>query len=89
MSQERAVAAVEAAGIPYAVTRHGRVRSLEEAAACDLVVLLAGRMVAAGPPAEVLTDDHLRAAFGGKVLRLADGQVVLDDPHHHAHSHQG
>lgn len=33
MSEERAVAAVEAAGIPYAVTRHGRVGSLEEAAA--------------------------------------------------------
>lgn len=33
MSEERAVAAVEAADIPYALTRHGRVRSLEEAAA--------------------------------------------------------
>lgn len=33
MSEERAIAAVEAAGIQYEVTRHGRVSSLEEAAA--------------------------------------------------------
>lgn len=33
MSEERAVAAVEATGIPYEVTRHGRVSSLAEAAA--------------------------------------------------------
>lgn len=32
MSEERALAAVEAAGLEYAVTRHGRVGSLEEAA---------------------------------------------------------
>ncbi|WP_066640527.1 aminoacyl-tRNA deacylase [Serinicoccus hydrothermalis] len=32
MSEERALAAVEAAGLAYAVTRHGRVGSLEEAA---------------------------------------------------------
>jgi Cys-tRNA(Pro)/Cys-tRNA(Cys) deacylase len=31
--EQRALAAVEAAGIPFTVTRHGRVRSLEEAAA--------------------------------------------------------
>ncbi|WP_243057640.1 aminoacyl-tRNA deacylase [Nocardioides sp. SR21] len=33
MSEERAIAAAEALGIAYAVTRHGPVRSLEEAAA--------------------------------------------------------
>jgi Cys-tRNA(Pro)/Cys-tRNA(Cys) deacylase len=33
MSEERAIAAVEATGIRYEVTRHGRVSSLEEAAA--------------------------------------------------------
>ncbi|GAA4880491.1 aminoacyl-tRNA deacylase [Serinicoccus chungangensis] len=32
MSEERAVAAVEAAGLEHVVTRHGRVGSLEEAA---------------------------------------------------------
>ncbi|MPV38343.1 aminoacyl-tRNA deacylase [Georgenia subflava] len=33
MSEERAVAALEQAGIDFTITRHGRVRSLEEAAA--------------------------------------------------------
>ncbi|MFI6424888.1 aminoacyl-tRNA deacylase [Promicromonospora sp. NPDC050880] len=33
MSEERAVAALEAAGIPFEMTRHGRVGSLAEAAA--------------------------------------------------------
>lgn len=32
MSEERAIEAVEAAGLEYAVTRHGRIGSLEEAA---------------------------------------------------------
>ncbi|MFE7506140.1 MULTISPECIES: aminoacyl-tRNA deacylase [Promicromonospora] len=33
MSEERAVAALEAAGIPFEITRHGQVASLAEAAA--------------------------------------------------------
>ena len=33
MSEERALAALDAAGLEYRVVRHGRVRSLEEAAA--------------------------------------------------------
>lgn len=61
--------------------------SLEDAAACDLVALLAGRMVAFGTPGEVLTEDHLNRAFGGRVLRLANGQLLLDDPHHLSGSH--
>lgn len=61
--------------------------SLEDAAACDLVALLAGRMVAFGTPGEVLTEDHLNHAFGGRVLRLANGQLLLDDPHHLSGSH--
>lgn len=68
-----------AGGRTVVMTTH----SLEDAAACDLVVLLAGRMVAAGPPASVLTEEHLQTAFGSKVLRLSDGQLLLDDPHHH------
>ena len=72
-----------AAGRTVLMTTH----SLEDAAECDLVVLLAGRMVAFGTPAEVLTEAHLNAAFGGRVLRLANGQLLLDDPHHLAGSH--
>ena len=60
--------------------------SLEEAARCDVVVLLAGRVVAAGPPDEVIVDEHLEAAFGGHALHLPSGRLLLDDPHH-AHHH--
>jgi ABC-type Mn2+/Zn2+ transport system ATPase subunit len=67
------------AGHAVVMTTH----SLEDAALCDLVVLLAGRMVAVGPPESVIVDEHLCAAFGGRVLRLTDGRLVLDDPHHH------
>ena len=37
---------------------------LADAEDADVVILLAGRIVAAGTPAEVLTDDNLRASFG-------------------------
>ncbi|MCB1006731.1 MAG: metal ABC transporter ATP-binding protein [Acidimicrobiales bacterium] len=58
---------------------------LGEAAAADNLVLLAGRLVAAGPPDEVLTPDHLAAAYRGAVLRLADGSIMVDDSAHHRH----
>jgi ABC-type Mn2+/Zn2+ transport system ATPase subunit len=72
------VAEERAAGRSVVMTTH----SLEDAAVCDIVVLLAGRMVAAGPPSEVISDGPLHAAFGSKVLRLPTGQLLLDDPHH-------
>lgn len=56
---------------------------LSEAAEADHLVLLAGRLVAAGTPEEVLTADHLAAAYRGAVLRLADGSVIVDDGAHH------
>jgi iron complex transport system ATP-binding protein len=70
------------AGRSVILTTH----SLEEAATCDVVVLLAGRMVAAGPPSVVIEDELLHEAFGHRVLRLPSGRLLLDDPHHpHAH----
>jgi ABC-type Mn2+/Zn2+ transport system ATPase subunit len=72
------VADERAAGRSVLMTTH----SLEEAALCDLVVLLATRMVAVGPPDEVIDDAHLHHAFGSRVVRLPDGQLLLDDPHH-------
>jgi ABC-type Mn2+/Zn2+ transport system ATPase subunit len=69
------------AGRSVVMTTH----SLEEASRCDLVVLLAGRVVAAGPPGEVIVDEHLEAAFGGRALRLPSGRLLLDDPHHDHH----
>jgi manganese/iron transport system ATP-binding protein len=45
----------------------------------DLVLLLHRRVVAFGAPAEVLTAQALSAAFGGQVLVLDNGAVVVDD----------
>lgn len=58
---------------------------LAEARRCDHVVLLATRLVAEGPPDDVLTEANLRSAFGGRVLRLHDGQLLVDDAHLHHH----
>jgi ABC-type Mn2+/Zn2+ transport system ATPase subunit len=56
--------------------------NFEDACRCDLVLLLSTEPVACGPPKAVLSDQHLRRAFGGRFLRLGD-EVLLDDPHHH------
>lgn len=53
-----------------------------EAALADLVVLLAGRVVAAGGPDEVLTPELLREAYEGRIHVTDEGTLVLDDPHH-------
>lgn len=55
---------------------------LSEAADADQVVLLAGRLVAAGPPTEVLAEEHLLEAYRGRVVDVA-GVRIIDDPHHH------
>lgn len=70
-----------AAGRIVLMTTH----SLDEARRCDQVLLLDGAPVACGPPDEVLREQHLRAAFGGRFIHVGDA-LVLDDPHHdHAH----
>lgn len=56
-----------------------------DAQAADAVVLLAGSVVAAGPPAEVLTQELVSKAFGGHAHVLDDGTVLIDDPHHHGY----
>lgn len=61
---------------------------LSEAGAADHVLLVAGRVVASGPPDEVLTQDNLRAAYGAALLHFDEGQVLLDDaPHSDQHGH--
>ena len=55
---------------------------LAEAADADRVVLLAGRLVAAGTPDEVLVERHLMDAYRGRVVDVA-GVRIIDDPHHH------
>ncbi|MEX2328398.1 MAG: zinc ABC transporter ATP-binding protein AztA [Nitriliruptoraceae bacterium] len=53
------------------------------ARSADIVVLMAGRIVAAGPAAQVLTPSMLDEAYGGHAHLLDDGTMVLDDPHQH------
>lgn len=53
-----------------------------EAARADIVVLLAGRVVAVGPPEDVLTEGPLVEAYRGRVIDIG-GIRLLDDPHHH------
>jgi ABC-type Mn2+/Zn2+ transport system ATPase subunit len=59
---------------------------LADAARSDDVVLLAGRVIAAGPPAATLTRGNLRRAYLGRLLDIG-GELVLvdDDAHHHQH----
>ena len=57
----------------------------DDARRADLVMLLDNRVVAFGPPDEVLTDGPLAAAYGGRVLRVAEGVLLMDDPCHEAH----
>jgi ABC-type Mn2+/Zn2+ transport system ATPase subunit len=57
---------------------------LDEARQADRVVLLAGEVVADGPPAEALRPELLAAAFGGRVLRINGSTIVLDDHGHGA-----
>jgi len=74
-----AIAAERAAGHAVLVTTH----DLGDAAAADHLLLLAGRVVASGPPGDVLTEDHLAAAYGGHLLRVGEGTLILDDHPHH------
>ncbi|MEW6582214.1 MAG: metal ABC transporter ATP-binding protein, partial [Actinomycetota bacterium] len=54
-----------------------------EAAQADLVLLLAQRVVAAGPPGEVLTAANLLATFGVVISELPEGLLVMDPDHQH------
>jgi manganese transport system ATP-binding protein len=92
VSQERieqVVADEVAAGTTVVLSTH----SLAEAADADHLLLLAGRVVAEGPAAEVLSEQHLRDAYGSMVIQVpgtsADGGIVLvdDGSHHHDHDH--
>lgn len=68
-------------GTAVVMTTH----NLEDARRCDQVLLLSTRPIAVGPPDDVLRDEPLREAFGGRFARVGN-ELVLDDPHHH-HDH--
>jgi manganese/iron transport system ATP-binding protein len=48
------------------------------AARFDEVVLLNSRLISAGPPAQVFTQEHLQAAFGGQMM-VVDGKTIVVD----------
>lgn len=54
---------------------------LDEARAADWVILMSGRVVAFGPPEEVLTRYHLETAYGLGALHQHDEEAFVDDPH--------
>jgi iron complex transport system ATP-binding protein len=64
-------------GRPVVVTTH----DFGEARQADYVLLLAGRVVAEGPPDLVLTAQHLAAAYGFEASEL-EGHLHLDDAAH-------
>ncbi len=49
---------------------------------CDLVCVLAGRMVAFGAPARVLTPDCLAEAYGGALVEVGGIRVLAPEGHH-------
>ncbi len=65
-------------GCAVVITTH----DLSEAAAADHVILVAGRVVASGPPDEVLTPANLQAAYGAALLHMEEGRMFLDDAAH-------
>lgn len=65
-------------GCTIVVTTH----DLAEARVADHVVLLSGRVVAGGPPEEVLTLENLTAAYGPNLLHVEGEQLFIDDPAH-------
>ena len=55
---------------------------LSEARVADHVLLLSGRVVAFGPPDEVLTAENLNAAYGANLLHLEGETIFVDDAAH-------
>ncbi len=65
-------------GCTVVMTTH----DLSEAQVADNVVLLSGRVVAHGPPTDVLTTEYLKDAYGAALLHVEDGRIFLDDAAH-------
>ena len=78
----------QAHGCTIVLTTH----DLTAAQVVDYVVLMSGRVVAAGTPDEVLTEQHLRDAYGPSLIHAEGTYLFLDDPVHRPavtrHEHQ-
>lgn len=77
---DRIIHAERDAGGAVVITTH----DLDEARAADHVLLMSGRVVASGPPEQVLTRRNLEIAYGLGALHPSEG--FLDD-HSHPHGH--
>ena len=58
---------------------------LTEAQVADHVILVAGRVIAAGTPDDVITPENLAKAYGAGMLHPEQGIQVIDDPITSAH----
>lgn len=65
-------------GCTVVMTTH----DLSEARVADNVLLLSGRVVAYGPPEEVLTAENLSAAYEAALLHIGDEEIFVDDSAH-------
>jgi iron complex transport system ATP-binding protein len=65
-------------GCSVVITTH----DLSEARVADHVILIAGKVLAEGPPADVLTTGNLADAYGASLLHLDGDIVIADDPAH-------
>jgi ABC-type Mn2+/Zn2+ transport system ATPase subunit len=74
----RAIAAERDRGVTVVLTTH----DLAEARTADWVVVIAGRVVAAGTPVDVCTPDVLGLAYGARFVVTDRGSVLVDDAHH-------
>ncbi|MDX6555437.1 MAG: hypothetical protein QOD86_1632 [Miltoncostaeaceae bacterium] len=80
-----ALAAERARGAACVVATH----DIRDAMEADLALLLAGHVVAFGPPAEVITREALLATFGLALSATAEEGVLAMDPGHgHDHDHE-
>lgn len=78
----------QAHGCTIVLTTH----DLTAAQVADHVVLMSGCVVASGPPYDVLTEEHLRDAYGPSLIHVEGTRLFLDDPIHRPtdprHEHQ-
>lgn len=67
-----------AEGCTVIMTTH----DLSEAQIADHVLLLAGRVVASGPPESALSAANLGEAYGPALLHISEDRILLDDAAH-------
>jgi len=75
---ERVIVEERTVGRTVVLTTH----DVSQALTADWAILMAGRVVAFGPPQEALSPENLALAYGIRVIQAADGRFVVDDPAH-------